>query len=73
MAEVQERLEEMTVYKCPKCGCSGEEIKGWHAYNQLGTPIGFSRVMAERKRRYTEQISEPCSRCGGRGFLLKSK
>lgn len=48
MAKVQERLEEMTVYKCPKCGGSGEEIKDWHAYNQLGIPVGFSRKAVER-------------------------
>gem|GEM_PF-4576195 len=67
----QEKLEQMTVYKCPKCGGRGKEIKDWHAHNQLGMPIGFSREAAERQRCYYEQAYGSCSRCDGKGFLLK--
>lgn len=69
----EEKLEEMTVYKCSECGGSGKEVKDWNAHNQLGTPVGFSREAAERQRRYYKQAYGPCSKCGGKGFILKKK
>lgn len=68
-----ETLEEMTVYKCPKCKGDGKEVKDWHAFNQLGMPVGFSQKTAEEQSQYFQQAYGPCSECGGKGFILKPK
>lgn len=73
MTTTQEKLEEMKIYKCPNCGGKGKEVKDWNAHNQLGTPIGVSQKAAERQRRYYEQAYGPCSKCEGKGFILKKK
>lgn len=66
-------LEELVVYKCPTCCGNGREVKDWHARNQLGMPVGFSRKAAEQQRQYVQQAYGPCSCCGGKGFVLKAK
>lgn len=66
-------LKEVITYECPDCGGTGEVIQDWHAYNQLGMPVGFSEKAAERQRQYRKQAYGPCSRCKGKGFILKPK
>lgn len=66
-------LKEMKVYECPNCKGSGEEIKDWNAHNQLYKPIGFSKKAAEEHARNVEKAYGPCSKCDGKGFILKKK
>jgi RecJ-like exonuclease len=73
MAEFQENLEEMIVYKCPKCNGEGKQINDWNAFNQLGMPVGFSKKAAKVQRQYYGSAYGPCSQCDGKGFLLKPK
>lgn len=73
MAGENEGLEEMKVFKCPDCGGDGKRIVDWNAFNQLGTPIGFSEKAAQRQRQWYSQAYGDCHRCEGKGFILEPK
>lgn len=66
-------LKEMTVYECDACEGSGETILDWDARNQMMPSVGFSREAAEKNRRLAKRAYGKCSKCKGKGFILKHK